>query len=105
MVYLTMTPAILQALDILNAYGQAQTVASNATEPSLDQPVEGNPISHGQLIEISEKLKQINEEAEGREAQDYNVICHMDDLLRGSRIYLEPPKPKVEPVSMLTHES
>ena len=100
-----MTPAILQALDILNAHGQAQTVASNETEPSLDQPVEGNPISHGQLIEISEKLKQIKEEADGREAPDHGVICHMDDLLRGSRIYVEPPKPKVEPVSLQTHES
>ena len=105
MVYLTMTPAILQALDILGARGQTQIVAGNATEPSLDQPVEGNPISHGQLIEISRKLKQIREEVEGREAQDHNMICHMDDLLRGSRIYVEPPKPKVEPVSMLTHES
>ena len=105
MVYLTMTPVILQALDILSAHGQAQITADNATEPSLDQPVEGNPISHGQLIEISNKLKQIREEAEYREAHDDSVICHLDDLLRGSRIYVEPPKPKVEPVSMLPHES
>ena len=100
-----MTPAILQALDILNAHGQAQTLVSTETEPSLDQPVEGNPISHGQLIEISKKLKQIKEEAEGCEAQDHDAIYHMDNLLRGSRIYVEPPKPKVEPVSLLTHES
>lgn len=105
MVYLTMTPAILQALDILSAHGEAQIVAGNATEPSLDQPVEGNPISHVQLIEISKRLKQIREGTEGREAQDHNVICHMDDLLRGSRIYVAPPKPKVEPVSLQTHES
>ncbi len=105
MVYLTMTPAILQALDILSAHRQAQIAAGNANEPSLDQPVEGNPISHGQLIEISKKLKQIREEAEDREAHDDNVICHLDGLLRGSRIYVEPPKPKVEPVRMLPHES
>ena len=105
MVYLTMTPAILQALDILSAHGQAQITAGNATEPSLDQPVEGNPISHGQLIEVSKRLKQIREEAEDREAHNDNVICHLDDLLRGSRIYVEPPKPKVEPVSMLPHKS
>ncbi len=105
MVYLTMTPAILQALDILSAHGQAQIVAGNASEPSLDQPVEGNPISHGQLIEISKKLKRIKEEAEDHEAQDEKVFCHLDDLLRGSRIYVEPLKPKVEPVSMLTRGS
>ena len=105
MVYLTMTPAILEALDTLGAHSKAQIVAGNAAEPSLDQPVEGNPISHGQLIEISEMLKRIRVEAEGREAQDHNVICHMDDLLRGSRIYVEPPKPKVEPVSKLTYKS
>ena len=100
-----MTPATLQALDILNAHGQAQTLASTETEPSLDQPVEGNPISHEQLIEILKKLKQIKEEAKGHEAPDHDVIYHMDDLLRGSRIYVEQPKPKVEPVSLLTHES
>ena len=104
MVYLTMTPAILQALDLLSAHSQTQIAAGNATEPSLDQPVEGNPISHGQIIEISRKLKHIREEAEGREAHKYDVICHLDDLLRGSRVYVEPPKPKVEPVSMLLHE-
>ena len=105
MVYLTMTPAILQALDTLGAHSKAKIVAGNATEPSLDQPVEGNPISHGQLIEISRMLKRIRGEAEGREAQDHNIICHMDDLLRGSRIYVKPPKPKVEPVSTLTYNS
>ena len=105
MVYLTMTPTILQALDILNIHGQAQTVAGNETEPSLDQPVEGNPISHGQLIEISKRLKLIKEEAEGRGATDHDAFCHMDDLLRGSTIYVEPPKPKVEPVSLQTHGS
>ena len=105
MVYLTMTPAILQALNILSAHGQAQIAADNATGPSLDQPVEGNPISHGQLIEISKRLKQLREEAKYREAHDDNMVCHLDDLLRGSRIYVEPAKPKIEPVSMLPHES
>ena len=105
MVYLTMTPVILQALDVLSAHGHVRIIAGNATEPSLDQPVEGNPISHEQLIDVSIKLKQIREEAEGRELQDHDVIYHMDDLLRGSRIYVEPPKPKVEPVSMLIYES
>ena len=100
-----MTPAILRALDILSAHGQAQIATGNAVEPSLDQPVEGAPISHGQLIEISKRLKQIREEIEYRETQNDNVIYHLDDLLRGSRVYVEPPKPKVEPVSMLTHES
>ena len=99
-----MTPAILQALDILSAHGQAQIVTGNAKEPTLDQSVEGNPISHGQLIEISKRLKRIREEAEDHGAQDDEVLCHLDDLLRGSRIYVEPSKPKVEPVSMLIHE-
>ena len=104
MVYLTMTPAILQALDILSVHGQAQITAGDETKPSLDQPVEGNPISHVQLIEISKRLKQIKEDAEDPEAHNDNVVCHLDDLLRGSRIYMEPPKPKIEPVSMLPHE-
>ena len=105
MVYLTMTPAILQALDILSAHGQAQIATGNAVEPSLDQPVEGDPISHGQLIEISRRLKQIRDEAEHCETHNDDAIYHLDDLLRGSRVYVEPPKPKVEPVSMLPHES
>ena len=104
MVYLTMTPAILQALNILSVHGQAQIAADDAADPSLEQPVEGNPISHEQIIEISKRLKQIREEAGGREVHDDNVICYLDVLLRGSRIYVEPPKPKVEPVSMPPHE-
>ena len=97
MVHLTMTPAMIRALTELQKYGLAQQAIGD--DVLLDNPAEGNPISHGQIIGISEKLKQIREE-EQHDAIDDAVSYHLDDLLRGSKIYVQPPRPKVEPVAM-----
>ena len=57
-------------------------------EPSLSDPRVGKPISHGQILDLSKELK-----SRGMSPRD------LDALLRGSRVYNSPPKPKVEPVS------
>jgi hypothetical protein len=67
---------------------QKQKQASTTTEPSLSDPKVGNPISHGQVIDIS---KQMRSEA--------LQPSRLEELLRGSRVYIPPPKPKPEPVS------
>jgi hypothetical protein len=69
---------------------QNQKQASITTEPSLSDPKVGNPISHGQVIDLS---KQMRTEA--------LQPSRLEELLRGSRIYIPPPKPKPESVSVI----
>ena len=76
-------------------------------EPSLQDPKQGQPISHGQVIALSQCLKR---HFELRSGQSSNVksepLTHdLDGLLRGSRVYIEPPKPKPEPVSLMLENS
>ena len=104
MVYLTITPTMLRALEVLDSHFSPYICASDETEPSLAEPVEGNPISHRQIIELSKKLKQSRTENRDSGTEESHVSYHLDDLLRGSRIYVEPPKPKVQPVRKLSLE-
>ncbi len=57
-------------------------------EPSLSSPKVGNPISHGQVIDISRQLNAHR-----------GKLGNLEALLRGSNIYVPPPPPKAEPVS------
>jgi len=57
-------------------------------KPSLLDPTAGNPISHGQLLDL---IKQLN----ARGCSSYSL----DILLRGSKVYISPPPPKPEPTS------
>jgi TMEM199 family protein len=96
MVLLTMTAAIVEALEKLESqsiptesteHGVKTGAQDAAREPSLSGPSIGKPISHGQVIDISKQLKNRG---------DYP--CHLDTLLRGSRVYVPPPPSKPEPV-------
>ncbi len=62
-------------------------------EPSLLNPKVGNPISHGQVIDIHQDLNT-------RRIQPSNL----EALLRGSKVYIPPPPPKAEPVSYILHD-
>ncbi|KAE9369235.1 hypothetical protein N431DRAFT_413049 [Stipitochalara longipes BDJ] len=57
-------------------------------EPSMLNPKVGNPISHGQVVDISRDLKARRIQPDSLEA-----------LLKGSRVYVSPPPPRVEPNS------
>lgn len=94
MVRLTMTPEIVRALERLQSRGQ---LPEPCDDSYLNEPTAGKPISHGQIIEISKTLKHINEDLQDAESRNY-VSHHLDILLRGSHVYIEPPKPKMEPV-------
>lgn len=63
---------------------------NKAVEPILKDPKVGNPISHGQVVDLSKQMKD-----QGMEP------CRLETLLKGSRIYIPPPPPKPEPVSQL----
>lgn len=57
-------------------------------EPILENPKIGNPISHGQVVDLSKQMKDAGLEP-----------CRLEILLIGSRIYIPPPPPKPEQVS------
>ena len=64
------------------------TTRTQHAEPMISNPKVGNPISHGQVVDISRDLKAHRIQPNSLEA-----------LLKGSRVYVPPPQPKVEPVS------
>ncbi|KAE8444656.1 hypothetical protein EG329_014404 [Mollisiaceae sp. DMI_Dod_QoI] len=57
-------------------------------QPILESPKIGNPISHGQVVDLSKEMKE-------REMEP----SRLEILLKGSRIYVQPPPPKPEPTS------
>ncbi|MCJ1282880.1 hypothetical protein MMC26_002206 [Xylographa opegraphella] len=102
MVLLTMTAALVAAIKHCDRLEAKLDAHENDDSPSLEDPAVGKPISHTQVIAISKWLT--NTEA-GKGKEDYNKSVndsteyHLDQLLRGSMIYVEPPKPKLEPTS------
>lgn len=86
MVLLTMTPLIVEALQ-KRASGPCADARAAQGEPHLDSPAAGNPISHGQIVDVWKDLKQLG-------AQQYSL----ENLLKGSSVYIPPPTPKPEPV-------
>lgn len=95
MVRLTMTLEIVRALERLQNDGH---IAELCEDPPSNEPAVGKPISHEQIIAISKILKSTNENAQDEQNAGY-VSHHLDSLLRGSQIYIEPPKSKKEPVA------
>lgn len=71
------------------ADNEANGERSKSTEPTLCNPEMGNPISHGQIVELSQNMK-----ANGLQP------CQLEDLLKGARVYIPPPPEKLEPVRM-----
>lgn len=94
MVFLTMTPAMVSALETVNRLELELENEDNNSEYSLADPAIGNPIEHSQIIGISKLLESHN-----IMLSPESTSCHLDHLLRGSRIYEKPPKKKQEPVS------
>jgi TMEM199 family protein len=71
--------------------GEESTIESK--EPLLSDPKLGNPISHGQVIDLWRDLK-------ARSSHQRTL----DSLLRGTRVYNPPPQPKSEPVGALLYQ-
>lgn len=95
MVNLIITPAIktaLNELERLRLEDFSKDQSSGQTLPP--NSAVGNPIGHDEVIAISRLLKT-HSKKKGIES----VQFRLEDLLRGSRVFLEPPKPTVEPVS------
>lgn len=85
--------AALEAVDRLNLdLGDIENIRNSGH--SVGNHAIGSPIAHEQIIAISKLLRVLSENHALLSAP-----YHLDELLRGSRIYQEPPKPKTEPVS------
>ena len=107
MVLLTITPTILDAIkQYQDRFSEPSTDHVSAPdESSLDDVEVGEPISHGQVIDISRNLieRVTDTTREGNHQRRlYNCDVekfHLDHLLRGSSVYVAPAKPKPEQVS------
>ena len=101
MLLLTMTPAIVVAIQYLHQV-KGSTVPledePQENEPDLEDPRVGNPISHGQIIDLSKRLRHTSSGL--HDDASATPSFHLADLLRGSQVYIPPRKPKPEPVSL-----
>ncbi|KAL8721742.1 MAG: hypothetical protein Q9225_001640 [Loekoesia sp. 1 TL-2023] len=93
MVLLSMTGAIVNAINSLRRLDIGKSeLDPDGLGPDLENPAIGHPIAHVQVVALSRLLRRFHNSID-----DAGTSCHLDDLLRGSRIYYEPPKPKAEP--------
>lgn len=91
MVLFTITPAVVAAVEACSRLLELPDELNDAHQSLISNLAVGKPISHTQLIAISKALRELDK-------QESSVLCHLDELLRGSRIYYEPPRPKAQPV-------
>lgn len=98
MVYLTVTPAILEAIEYLDGCGSDLRWNDGEEQLTRTSPRVGLPISHFKVVEISRCIRTSADD-QSNEPAPAPPLHRIDDLLRGSRVYDEPPKPKAEPVS------
>jgi len=96
MVLLTMTPAIVAAV---NLYLDGGSYTPNPDEPTLADAEAGKPISHGQLIDIANYLRKNVDIIRQKSKNEDNIPVHLAELLPGSAVYIPKPKPKPEPTS------
>ncbi|KAH7029088.1 endoplasmic reticulum-based factor for assembly of V-ATPase-domain-containing protein [Microdochium trichocladiopsis] len=89
MVLLTMTRSIVEALQAVPDTQDAMigdATAETSQEPSLSSPAIGKPISHGQIIDLRNRLKPLDKDR-----------FSLEKLLLGASVYVPPPPPKAEP--------
>ena len=95
MVKLTVTSTIQTAIRQCKEAGKDFGDISIPSDPPLDDACVGDAISHGQIIAISKYL----ESKSAKEINGHPMTSALDSLLRGSRIYHEPPPKKLQPTS------
>ncbi|KAL7951770.1 endoplasmic reticulum-based factor for assembly of V-ATPase domain-containing protein [Trichoderma barbatum] len=95
MVLLTMTPSIVDALELVDEQRKTDESSDDASQKqpeaeaaSSTEPAVGNPISHSEIISLHKKLGA---------SQSSPPKYSLEQLLQGSRVYIPPPPPKPEP--------
>lgn len=95
MVRLTITQKIYEAIEECKNWPGCLDEISLLSEPALGEAAVGGPISHGQVIGISKSLMSRLGQTQSQDPRKHSL----DALLKGSRIYVEPPQQKPEPTS------
>lgn len=99
MVLLTVTPAAKAAIERYLAVEEGplsgQGSELNATPDDLRNSEVGSPISHDDLIEMSKALIQ---QALHKDDKTVAKEWRLESLLKGAKVYQEPPPSKPEPV-------
>ena len=106
MVRLTMTNVIVASITFCAQNAVTDWPLQQAPdEPEVNEPAPGKPISHSQVIALSRCLRAHLNRARDTSLDNHvdSPVCDLDTLLRGSRVYVEPPKPKAEPVSLFIY--
>ncbi|MCJ1232846.1 hypothetical protein MMC14_000800 [Varicellaria rhodocarpa] len=99
-----MTQAIVAAIQYFNQNELQEELikdAKNADIIMMENPAVGKPIVHAQVIALSRCLRNHFQTRTKQATFTSNVplVYHLDALLRGSRVYVEAPKPKPERTS------
>jgi len=92
MVLLTITPAAKSAIQVFHQHSLGSIRCIVEGEPSLAEPEVGQPITHGQLIDIVRALQRHHDATQS--PKSYSIS--LEEVLKGSKIYVPPPKPKAE---------
>lgn len=96
MLLLSITPAMADGIAFLRKHDfDDSALFRDELGPNLGDPAVGRPITHTQVIALSKLLKKAC-----NAHNENSTVFHLDGLLRGSRVYYEPPTPKAEPVSL-----
>ncbi|KAF2835177.1 hypothetical protein M501DRAFT_469896 [Patellaria atrata CBS 101060] len=93
MVHLIMTTTIAAAVQECRSLFPDHELWSSS-EPSISDLAPGNPISHTQLIELSNLLKKLDCASSESSPPETSLPRTLNDLLRGSALYTPPPAPK-----------
>lgn len=99
MVLLTMTQAMVDVVNYLKeSHRMVPDEHEDVTADScLDNPQVGTAISHEHVINLTKRLGALAKEPSDG-SQDQMPSYRLEHLLWGARVYVEPPKPKSEPV-------
>lgn len=98
MVLLVKTPAILHALEYLKRVDDLHATDFDLSDESFPFLTEPGPIAHEHVIGISRRLQKLSKAPPDTDLGQHLPASHLNDLLRGARIYVAPPKPRSEPV-------
>ena len=99
MVLLTMTPAMVAALSkYRDLPHDGLSADTSCWDFELTEPAVGKPISHAHVIDMSRFLNEKRGDPSSAE-NEAHFQYHLDHLLRGSKVYAPPAKPRPKPVS------
>lgn len=93
MVYLTVTPPIVAAVQKYKSLGKPLGSLEKGKDPSLQDAKPGNPISYGQIVDLSRGLQ-----GHGQTRDSEDDPYSLESLLRNSQVHTGNPDEEPEKV-------